>query len=275
MYRSVLGVRGAVHNLMKRPVVHVFDGSAMLFAKFMGVKEPYDAARGAVRDILVNVRNVGRLLVAQDCSRSELVRRHIFPGYKANRDGRTSIDFEGLGEAFDEFYGILGELEIRCLRVDGWEADDILASAAAQYDWVKLHTTDKDAHQLISRTVQVISPNTGRVRRKDALKRWGVDRISKIVEVQCLMGDRDDGVPGVKGVGPKRAAELIRTYGTARNVWNHRSELSGKIAEALDAFDVDLGYRLVTLNRELEIPDSKDLVWRRRDVPGIAQDLYL
>src|SRR6185312_15639726 len=109
-----------------------------------------------------------------------------------------------------------------CIEEDGLEADDIIAcysKAALAEDWkVTIVSSDKDLMQLIEPGLDLLDTmNNRRLGREHVLEKFGVEP-EQLGDVLALMGDAVDNVPGVPGVGPKTASELIQTYGSLEGV---------------------------------------------------------
>jgi len=162
---------------------------------------------------------------------------------------------------------MLRELGIPNFAVRGWEADDLLASLAHKFQAPRLETyvvtSDKDLHQLVRPNVRCLDVFSAKVwdEQKVELK-WGVPP-SKVVEVQALAGDSSDGVRGVRGIGPTRAAELVRLFGSAEAVWtnsiklmsgNYGSRRGVKALLAMTIKDIRNTRKLVSLDRKVPLP---------------------
>jgi len=213
-------------------------------------------------DSLIDVLKPDYLVVALDGPRKDLVRRELYPNYKASRK-KAPDDF---GWQVEQIIKALKRLKVPTLKIEGWEADDSIATlcdiCATPHVEIVVVTRDKDIEQVLQPGVSIYEPIKGQwVTWKSAQASWGV-RIDQIIEVQCLMGDRVDDIPGALGVGKVRATKLIHEYGTAREARRHRADLSPKLCKALGDFDIDLSYRLVRMKRNLKIRlNSSDLEW--------------
>ena len=209
---------------------------------------------------LVREKKPDFMAVARDGPRSDLVRKHLFPEYKEGRGGAP----DEIRAQVSRCYEIIEALGIPVVDAKGWEADDVIASFVEQYVSDEVHglvvTGDKDLHQLISPDVRVYDPlKSETFNEENVVSKWGVTA-DKIVDVQTLMGDPTDNIPGVKGIGEVRAVTMINAYGTVGAVYEHRHEFSDAIRKALETADLPLLTRLVELNRDLDIDiDSEDL----------------
>jgi len=191
--------------------------------------------------------------VCWDTPRERLVRRRLYPDYKANRKERTPGSDDGLHSQMALAKKILTDAGVVQARSIGWEADDVIAALCRRERrsgrQVQIIGRDKDLHQCLRDGVVMVNSSTGEITtHQDACVRWGVESVRQIVELQTLIGDTTDNVPGVPGVGPVTALKLIKRYGTAFNVLGHAGEQSPALAKALSATDYDLLRKMVKLN---------------------------
>lgn len=139
----------------------------------------------------------------------------------------------------------------------GTEADDLCASAAIKsvYDHTTVVSADKDLHQLVSDKVRLYNPSKKcYVTKEDVLLRWGVDKPSHVALALALIGDKGDGIDGVPGIGPKKAARCLAPH-TGRS-----------FIQIYDALAADHGkpftesFEMVLLNRDLEVEEPTPIV---------------
>jgi len=209
--------------------------------------------------------------VALDSGDETTHRREFYPEYKANRDASP----EDLHPQVERIEQILHALEIPTFKVPGEEADDIIATIAARLATedveVRIVSKDKDLHQLLSDRVKLWDPQKDELLDPAGLEAKLGFRPEQAVEIQTLTGDSTDNVPGVPGIGPKKAAALIQKYGSVDGVRAHAGELTPKMRESVlahgDTFD--LTRRLVTLNRAVELDfDLEACATRRVRIDG-------
>ncbi len=198
------------------------------------------------------------LAVAFDISRSTF-RTTEYPEYKAGR-ASTPNEFVGQVELIRE---VLAALAVPTLQREGYEADDVIASAArqavAQGLEVLVSTGDRDAFQLISDTVTVLYPRKGvsdlaRMDPDAVEEKYGV-RPERYPDLAALVGESSDNLPGVPGVGPKTAAKWLTAHG----------DLTGLVA-AVDTLPGRAGASL---------RDHLDQVLRNRRLNALVDDLDL
>jgi 5'-3' exonuclease len=156
-------------------------------------------------------------------------REEIYPEYKANRKvlrekqtEQEAQDFKEFLEEFNKAFDLFDDIGYT-LRFRGVEADDIAAYIVKyykdKYSHVWLISSDKDWDLLINSNVSRFSFKT---RKEITLGNWNTHYTYKPedhISIKVLMGDKGDDVPGVEGIGPKRAEELVNTYGSAFDIY--------------------------------------------------------
>ncbi len=269
----VTAVRGVAASFVNEAFVYedgmaktlyVIDGHYQIYRAFFGLPSrltgPGGEPTGATHLFcmmlvgLIRSRRPDYLAMALDVSDETVFRRDIDPEYKAHRDPAP----EGLHIQADRIISIVSAMGIPILRVPGFEADDLMATVAERMRGedvdVYLVSRDKDLDQVLSDRVRLFDPVKQEVVDPESLFAAKGFRPEQAVEIQTLVGDSTDNIPGVSGVGPKTAAKLIQQYGTADAVVAHADEQTPKLAERLKEFAVQL-------------PRTRQLVTLRRDVP--------
>lgn len=243
---------------------YIIDGHAQIFraffAPFRDLTSPTGEPTKAVHVFcsmlfnLIKQRKPDYLAMAMDVSDKSVFRTKLYPEYKANRDETP----ESLHSQADRIVTIVEALRIPIFRVSGFEADDVMATIASQLDGgdvdLYLVSRDKDLDQLITERVRLYDPVKNEVIDAAGVLASKGFTPDKAVEVQILIGDTTDNIPGVVGVGPKTAAKLINQYGSADAVLEHADEQTPKLKESLKKFAAQL-------------PITRELVTLRRDVP--------
>lgn len=227
----------------------LLDGMALVYrAHFALIRSPIFTSTGinasalfgfvnTLLDILAR-REPTHLAVAFDTS-APTQRHEYFPEYKAQREEMP----EDLRAAIPNVIRLLEAFNIPVLKLDGYEADDIigtLAQRAEKEDFeTYMVTPDKDFSQLVSDRIFLYRP--GRMGSDseilgvpEVLKNWGIKRIDQVIEIQGLQGDSVDNIPGVPGIGPKTAQKLIAEYGTIENLLENTDKLKGKQKERVE-----------------------------------------
>ncbi len=197
---------------------------------------------------------------AVDDRRENLVRTGLLPTYKSHRPKKEEM----VVAQAKLIHQALTALEVSMEKVDQWEADDVLASYAAQFsesfDEVIIASDDKDMDQLfVVPNLRVSHRDGRRWTLEDAKQRWGVTEAKEIRQVQALSGDAADRIPGAHRVGMKTASELIQKYKTAKAAKAAAHEQKPGLKKSLEAFDADLNLKLVTLNKTLPIAQEISL----------------
>ncbi|MBV6457110.1 MAG: Flap endonuclease Xni [Fimbriimonadaceae bacterium] len=212
---------------------------------------PINAIVGFFHGILANWNRERprAVFVAWDTLGVETYRNKLWPDYQSGR-----VFDQAIIDQLDELPDLCRAFGLGVGKAAGYEADDLMASAAKQEvaagGTCLLWTTDRDAYQLVSESVTVISPQKGnpepaRIGPLQVVARMGV-LPEQICDFKALCGDSSDRIPGAKGVGEKGAAALILKHGTLEAVlaagWNSAE------AERLRMF-----YDVVTMRPEIEV----------------------
>ncbi len=223
--------------------LYIIDGHAYIYAAYFApmrqkltspAGEPTQATYIFTNTLLglIKSRKPDMLVVAMD-SKTPTFRSKIYPAYKAQRPAMP----DDMPRQIDRIEQILRAMEIPALRIDGYEADDIIGTvaknASAKGIDVFICTKDKDVLQLLDEHVRAFDIKTGR--------EFGVERMAEemkmtpaqFLDVLALQGDVSDNVPGVPDVGPKTALEWIQKYGSIDDLYEHADEVKGKRGESL------------------------------------------
>ncbi|MBB3290831.1 MULTISPECIES: DNA polymerase I [unclassified Rhizobium] len=186
---------------------------------------------------------------------SKTFRKDIFPEYKANR----SAPPEELIPQFGLIREATRAFNLPCIETDGFEADDIIATYARQAEAagadVTIISSDKDLMQLVTPMVHMYdSMKDKQIGIPDVVEKWGVPP-DKMIDLQAMTGDSIDNVPGIPGIGPKTAAQLLEEFG----------DLDTLLARA-DEIKQQKRRENIIANAELA-RISRQLVTLRTDVP--------
>ena len=185
-------------------------------------------------------------------------RHEVYKDYKAGRQ-KTPEELKSQMPIAKEMLTAMG---IKYLELDGYEADDIIGTLSERAnqdpEWdALLVTSDHDYLQLITdvTTVKMLRPKdyikyTPKVFKEE----YGIDPI-KVIDLKALMGDSSDNIPGVPGVGEKTALKLLQEYGTLDNLYEHVSEVKGKLQEKLieNKESAYFSYKLATIIKDAPI----------------------
>ena len=192
-------------------------------------------------------------------------RHEAFPQYKAQREKMP----EDLGASIPMAFELAEAMGIRAVRIDGFEADDVLGSLATIASSAGLQTflatPDKDAAQLVDSTTFLFRPGKGPAPAEifgepEVREHWGVTSPSQIIDLLAMEGDASDNIPGIPGVGEKTALSLLQKYGSLDAVLAHAAEIPGKLGEKV-------------ANGAESARQSRFLATIRRDAPvGVSLD---
>jgi DNA polymerase-1 len=257
----------------------LLDGHSLAYRAFFALPaENFSTSTGqhtnAVYGFTAMLINVLRdedpthVAVAFDVSR-QTFRMQEYAGYKAGRSA-TPREFEGQIALLKE---VLQALRIPYVEVDGFEADDVIATLTTQAEAggmdVLICSGDRDAFQLVDDHVTLLYPHRGvselvRMDPAAVLERYGVPP-ERYSDLAALVGESSDNLPGVPGVGPKTAAKWLTTYGDLTGLVAHVEEIKGKAGDALREHleGVLRNRRLNQLVRDLELPVAVDDLARR------------
>jgi DNA polymerase-1 len=234
----------------------------------------------ALRNIAADVKP-DRAVVVFDGGLPE-VRTSLQPEYKANR-AEMPDELRAQLPVIEEFCRALGFVTI---RMEGQEADDVIATATEQFlreqpgGQVVLATNDKDLMQLVREEVAWYATVKDRAEgfqllgEKDVVAKWGVPP-SRIADLLALTGDASDNIPGVPGIGPKTAAKLVTEFGSLERLMERLSEVSSEgTRAALESHrqQVANNLQMVTLNRSLVLEQGSD-AWEIRPDAGRVVEL--
>lgn len=247
--------------------VFLVDGQSYIYRAFYAVRElststgfPTNAIFGFV-NMLQRIREEftpTHLAVIFD-AKGKTFRNDLYAAYKARRLAMP----EALRPQIPRIKDVVRAYRIPALELEGYEADDIIATLAKRWEKqganVVIVSGDKDLMQLVSAHVTMLDTMKGEhIGIEQVRAKFGVEP-ARVIEVQGLMGDATDDIPGIPGIGEKTAIKLISEWHDLDNLLAHVSEISGKVGEKIRA------------NAELARV-SKALATLRCDVP-LAVDL--
>ncbi len=243
----------------------LIDGNSLLFRAFYGVRAtmtrsdgtPTNAAYGFLNmllSILAKLKADDKVVCVFDASRNTF-RNNIYPEYKANRSATP----DELIKQIEIVRGSVRAMGIPVLCVPNVEADDVIATLAAQYkstEFIQIVTSDKDLMQLVEDSVCLYDGMKEKIiNYPEVLEKFNV-RPDQVVDTQSLMGDSTDNVPGVPGIGPKKAAELINEFGTLDGIYENLDKIKNERIKNLLIDNRDKAYiskELVRLKTDVDL----------------------
>ena len=228
----------------------LIDGNAILHRAYHALPpfttskgEPVGAVFGFTSMLLKVLSDLKPTHIAVAFDRAApTFRQELFVGYQA---GRPAMEDELVSQV-EGVHKVVEALEIPIFEVDGYEADDVIGTLAAQAAKSEVRSQkceviivsgDRDLLQLVNSHVKVYMPVKGLSEAKmyggeEVREKYGLEP-SQVVDMKALMGDASDQYPGVRGIGPKTASELLKKYQTLENLYEHLSELPERIGKAL------------------------------------------
>ncbi|MET4136111.1 DNA polymerase-1 [Pseudarthrobacter sp. PvP090] len=286
---EVSATEAPVVPITDQPRLLVLDGHSMAFRAFYALPaENFATSTGqhtnavhGFTSMLINLikeQKPTHVAVAFDVSDDTTFRKAEYDGYKAGRN-ETPREFSGQIDLIEKVMTAWG---IKTIKMPGFEADDILATLAAQGDEagfeVLLVSGDRDTFQLITDNVFVLYPKTGvsNIPRMDAeaIETKYFVTPPQYSDLAALVGESADNLPGVPGVGPKTAAKWINQYGGLEGILENLDSIGGKVGGALREHidSVKRNRRLNRLLTDLELPVSlKELEDPRPDHDAIEE----
>ncbi|MCR6629003.1 MAG: DNA polymerase I [Magnetospirillum sp.] len=258
--------------------VYLVDGSGFIFRAFHALPmmtradgTPVNAVYGFTNMLLklLHETEADHLAVIFDAARKTF-RSDIYPDYKAHRPPPP----EELVPQFPLIREATRAFNVPCLEQEGFEADDLIATYAAQAvargARVTIVSSDKDLMQLVGDGVEMYDPLKSKViAAAEVQEKFGVTP-DKVVDVQALCGDPTDNVPGVPGIGVKTAAQLIAEYGDLDALLARVGEIKQpKRRETLaaNAEMARISRELVRLKRDVPVAEPLDALAKREPAP--------
>ncbi len=247
--------------------LYLIDVSSFIFRAFFAIRslknkagEPTNAVYG-VATMLARLAEEAKpeyLAVVYD-SKEPSFRKEIYPDYKANR----SAPPDDLIPQFARIEELMRGFEIHTYRQSGVEADDLIATLAKKWSQVSVEnhvvivSGDKDLMQLVDSQVVLWDTMTNKIYGPTQVEeKFGV-KPDQIRDYLGLVGDSSDNIPGVPGIGPKTASDLLKEFKTLEQVLRSAQEgkIKGKKGDSLKNFEADarLSAELATVREDLKV----------------------
>lgn len=210
---------------------------------------------------IIKEKNPEHLIIAFD-SEIPTFRKQKYPNYKATRDAPPNDLIPQIGWIKE---GLL-KAKIPIFEIEGYEADDILASFAKKAEknnyLTYIISPDKDLLQTMSEYIKILKiENNSFVEMNNdyVIKKFGINSF-QIKDYLAIVGDRSDNIPGIKGIGSKGAANLLREFKTLKGIYSNLELINKKHQEILikEKENAFLSYDLVSLEENLQIPEIEN-----------------
>ena len=249
----------------------LIDGHALVFKMYYAfLRRPMINSKGADMSILYGFTKYLLEMLEREKPTHVAVafdppggsfRNQLYPAYKGTRPPTPQLVIDAL----EPLTQLVQALQIPVLMVPGFEADDVLGSAATQYASEALDvfmvTPDKDYGQLIGPHAFQYKPGKSGSDAEiwgipELCEKWGISEPSQVIDMLAICGDSADNVPGVKGVGEVGAAKLIAKYGSLENIYAHLGELPPRQQEQFREAEpyIGLSKTLVTIKTDMDLP---------------------
>eukprot|EP00941_MAST-03F_sp_MAST-3F-sp1_P004210 g4210.t1 len=270
-------------SLRQKPLALLIDGPNIAYRAFFGGRQNYfrSSDGAAIGGSLTFCRSIVSLLAdfspdfvcvaLEGTPQSSSFRKQLYPKYKAQRK-KMPVELREQMKFNTEALHALG---IQTCGVEKYEADDVLATYATRMSQlsncdVVIVSSDKDLLQMVEdQTISVYNPHSRKVLKtsSDVFQKLGVIP-SLVVDMQTLAGDSSDNIAGVKGIGPKTAANLICQFGswreamkavrTSKSKFCHRSQA---LADPTIENELEIYQKLVSLEKDLPLAELERWNW--------------
>ncbi|HEX4009366.1 MAG TPA: DNA polymerase I [Solirubrobacteraceae bacterium] len=258
----------------------LIDGNSLAYRAFFALPESLATSTGVPTNAIFGFASMLVKILTDYGPKATVVvwdagssgRKEVYSEYKAQRASRPDL----LREQWPHLEPLVSAFGYLNWRVDGYEADDVIASIAEIAKTqdppieVMVVTGDRDAYQLVDEQVRIMTTSRGitdtRVYDRDGvIDRYGIPP-ELVPDFIGLKGDTSDNIPGVPGIGDKTAADLLQRFGSLEEVLDHIDDISGakrkqNLTEHAD--DARLSKHLATAKRDIEV----DI-----DVPGLVSE---
>ena len=279
---------------MQEKKLFLLDAFALIFRAYYAlIRNPRITSKGRNTNAqfgftntlveLMNKEKPTHIAVCFDVS-GPTVRDEAFAAYKANRQEAP----EDLLEAIPDIKKIIEGFNIPVIGIPGYEADDVIGTLAWQahdagYE-VFMVTPDKDYGQLVREGISIYKPgyqggDITIMGPAEVCAKWDIERVDQVIDILGLMGDAVDNIPGIKGVGEKTAAKLLKEYGTLENVLANADSIKGALGEKVRAGKEDaimskqLATIITNVPTEFHEEDFKMKEWNREALKEVFAEL--
>lgn len=262
------------------PTLYLIDGNSYIYRAFYAIKRlsnskgfPTNAIYGFTNMILKILREKTPDYFAIVFDSPAPTKRHrAYEEYKAHRPKMP----DDLALQIQPIKDIIDAFNIPNIEIEGYEADDVLATLAKRAEQEKIDvyivTADKDINQILSSRIRTYDTMKDKItEEKDIIERFGVEP-SRFPEIMALMGDTSDNIPGVPGVGEKTAVSLLREFGALEDLIKNtarikKPKLRETVSQNIENIKLSLDLASIDVHVPLEIPVKeltlKEPAWDR------------
>ena len=230
-------------------------------------------------DDLLRKLNPTHVGVAFD-PKGKTFRHEAYEQYKAQREATP----EDIHAAVPVIKDILAAMRIPVLEKEGFEADDVIGTLAAQAETagfeVKMATPDKDYGQLVTPNVHMYRPRHSGgfedMGPEEVCLKYGLQSTLQVIDLLALMGDASDNIPGCKGVGEKTAVKLLQDFGNIDNLLAHTDRLKGALRTKVETQTEAIRFSrfLATIRRDVPVTFDEAALRRREPDKEALTRLY-
>ena len=254
----------------------LIDAYALIFrAYFAFAKNPRVNSKGlntsaafgftnSLIDVIKNEKPT-HLAVVFDPPGGSTIRREEFTEYKAHRDETP----EGITSMIGPIKDIIRAFNVPILEVDGYEADDTIATLARIAEGrgftTYMMTPDKDFGQLVTEKTFMFKPGRGGNPAeiwgpKEVCEKFEINSVDQVIDLLGLQGDAADNIPGIPGIGPKTASKLLQQFGSLEGILENTHQLKGKQRENLENFAEQgrMSKSLATIITDVDVEFNED-----------------
>ncbi|MCQ2184048.1 MAG: DNA polymerase I [Bacteroidales bacterium] len=272
--------------------LYIFDGHSLIFRMYYAFySRPMVNGKGRDVSILFGFtkfllefcakEHPDYLAVAFDPP-CKTFRHKMFPEYKGTRKETPQLVIDAL----DPLVEICTSLNIPVLMCPGYEADDVICSAAVKFAGdgldVYMVTPDKDYGQVIAPHIFQYKPGKGAnppeiLGVKEICEKYGISTPAQVIDILTLMGDSADNIPGVQGVGEVGAGKFIGKYGSVDSIYEHIGELSAKQQTMFEAARSHIGLSRDLVTIKTDVPfgvELEEMVWTGDGFSGRIAELF-
>lgn len=266
----------------RRKLILAIDFNNILYSSYYGEKLINSKGQNinAIKGFFFKIKSYidsfmpDYLVFANDLSRKLTFRYKMYPEYKGKRKQKDDNILFQLANALK----IIDLLGYPIINNELYEADDVLAMISRLSEDnnmdVVIVSSDRDLYQLVTDHTSILSPRKNDIITPEFIMyNYGLTA-DQWIELKVLQGDSSDNIPGVRGIGPTTAEELMRTYINIENIYNHLNELPDKLQKKLigGKNDIEFTRKLVTIVTDYKLIDLKIKNFERGYI--FANDVY-